>query len=536
MKRDETSSKKDVIYIDIEDDITSIIEKVKAASTSIVALVPPKRIGALQSVVNLKLLGRAAETANKRVVLITSDHGLSALAAGVALPVAKNLQSKPEIPEAPEPDVDNDDVIEGDEPTPIGATDGDEDLVVSAPAESPELAAHISRRTRPGVAVPDFDAFRNKIALIGGGIAIVIAFFVWAIFFAPHATITITAKTTPYGVSKSLTATPGVTLDADKGVLAANVKEIKKTATVDFTATGKKDVGEKATGKVKIKTDAVTILLTGLSVPAGSSVTSASGKVYTTDTAAVFPKGDGTTLSGITVGVTASAAGASYNGATGAATTSVSGVSSVAFTEATSGGTDKTITVVSEQDAQTAKDKLQSQDANAIKDELKKQFAADVVIVTESYTVVPGTPVVAPAVEQEATTAKLTVETTYTMLGLSRSDLRAIIDKDLTRQLAGLPNQSIYDLGLDKLQFAIYSLQDKTHRVTVQTTGAIGPSIDTDVLAKRLVGKREGEIIADIKTYEGIRDVKVNLSPFWVSAAPSVDKITVKFQIENAKN
>ena len=223
MKRDETSSKKDVIYIDIEDDITSIIEKVKAASTSIVALVPPKRIGALQSVVNLKLLGRAAETADKRVVLITSDHGLSALAAGVALPVAKNLQSKPEIPEAPEPDVDNDDVIEGDETTVTGATDEDEGLVVSAPDESPEPAAHISRRTRPGVAVPDFDAFRNKIALIGGGIAIVIAFFVWAIFFAPHATITITAKTTPYGVSKSLTATPGATLDADKGVLAANV-------------------------------------------------------------------------------------------------------------------------------------------------------------------------------------------------------------------------------------------------------------------------------------------------------------------------
>ena len=46
--------KKDVIYIDIEDDITTIIEKVKEAATSIVALVPPKRVGVLQSIVNLK--------------------------------------------------------------------------------------------------------------------------------------------------------------------------------------------------------------------------------------------------------------------------------------------------------------------------------------------------------------------------------------------------------------------------------------------------------------------------------------------------
>ena len=54
---------KDVIYIDTEDDITAIIGKVKAAKAKIVALVPPKRIGAIQSAVNLKLVHRAAEQA-----------------------------------------------------------------------------------------------------------------------------------------------------------------------------------------------------------------------------------------------------------------------------------------------------------------------------------------------------------------------------------------------------------------------------------------------------------------------------------------
>ena len=93
-----TTPKKDVIYVDIEDDITSVIEKVKEAKASIVALVPPKRIGVLQSVVNLKLLQRAATSAKKRVVLITNDQALIGLAAGVAMPVAKNLQSRPELP------------------------------------------------------------------------------------------------------------------------------------------------------------------------------------------------------------------------------------------------------------------------------------------------------------------------------------------------------------------------------------------------------------------------------------------------------
>lgn len=539
-KLDEAKTKKDVVYVDVEDDITSIIEKVKSSKSAIVALVPPKRLGALQSVVNLKLLDRAATSAHKRIVLITSDHALTALAAGVSLPVARNLQSKPEIAEKPELANEDDEVIEGSDVTPMAPPTEDDAVTEEiedeiAPAASAVTIASDRPRRRGAAGVPNFDAFRKKLLLIGGGVALLITFLVWAIVFAPRATITITAKTTPYSVNKPLTARSGATLDADKGIVPAVVKEIKKTASVDFQATGTKDVGEKATGKVKIKTDAYTILVSGLTVPAGSTVTSAGGKTYTTDGSVTFAKGDATGLSGASVGVTATASGASYNGATGSATMTVQGVSSVAFTEATGGGTDKTITVVSEQDAQAAKEKLQTQDATAIKSDLKKQFSADVIVIEESYVVVPGNPSVAPAVGQEATTAKLSVETTYSMIGLTRSDLRAIVEKDLTKQLAGLPNQTIYDAGLDAIRFAGYSTQDATYTVNVVTSGRIGPSIDTTALAKKLVGKREGEIIADVKTYEGIQNVNVSLSPFWVSTAPSADKITIKFLVDNAK-
>ena len=86
---------KDVLYIDVEDDITTIIGKIKASKDKIIALVPPKRIGVLQSAVNLRLLTRTAELNDKRIVLITNDHALSVLAASANIPVAKNLQSKP---------------------------------------------------------------------------------------------------------------------------------------------------------------------------------------------------------------------------------------------------------------------------------------------------------------------------------------------------------------------------------------------------------------------------------------------------------
>ena len=110
---------KDVIYIDTEDDITAIIGKVKAAKAKIVALVPPKRIGAIQSAVNLKLVHRAAEQADKRLVLISNNAALMALAGSAGIPVAKNLQSKPELAEIPALEVDDgEDIIDGDDLSP----------------------------------------------------------------------------------------------------------------------------------------------------------------------------------------------------------------------------------------------------------------------------------------------------------------------------------------------------------------------------------------------------------------------------------
>src|SRR5689334_15273302 len=111
---------KDVIYIDVEDDITAIISKVKASKEKIVALVPPKRIGVLQSAVNLRLLERASKQGKKRLVLITNNHALMSLAASASIPVARNLQSKPEIAPIATAEADeDDDIIDGNE-LPVG--------------------------------------------------------------------------------------------------------------------------------------------------------------------------------------------------------------------------------------------------------------------------------------------------------------------------------------------------------------------------------------------------------------------------------
>ena len=176
---------KDIIYIDVEDDITAIISKVKAAKEKVVALVPPKRIGVLQSAVNLRLLDRAAKQSDKRLVLITSNHALMSLAAAASLPVAKNLQSKPEIAEIPALDVDDgEDVIDG-EQLPVGelaktagqSEEASRDAAIAATlAEAPKLSERPSKpRVKSGVKVPNFNKFRKKLFLIiGGGVLFVL--------------------------------------------------------------------------------------------------------------------------------------------------------------------------------------------------------------------------------------------------------------------------------------------------------------------------------------------------------------------------
>ena len=92
---------KGIVYIDIEDEITSVIDKVESSAEKVLALVLPKHATTFLSSVNMRLLKRASDAAKKSIVLITSDEGILPLAGAARLHVAKSLQSKPAIPTTP---------------------------------------------------------------------------------------------------------------------------------------------------------------------------------------------------------------------------------------------------------------------------------------------------------------------------------------------------------------------------------------------------------------------------------------------------
>ena len=93
---------KETIYIETNDDITSILSKIQSSEKKIIALVPPKRPSVLLSSINIKLIARSAKKNNKVIVLVTTDDSLTKLAMSAKLPVAPSLKSRPVLPGAEE--------------------------------------------------------------------------------------------------------------------------------------------------------------------------------------------------------------------------------------------------------------------------------------------------------------------------------------------------------------------------------------------------------------------------------------------------
>ncbi len=189
--------KKDTVYIDNDDEITSITDKVQSASSNIVALVLPKRCTVLQSTVNMKILNRAATSAGKKVVLITSEAALLPVAGSAGMFVAKTLQSKPAVPKTPNYDENAiDEVTEGEnDETPIDpsksivelagstavaalAVSSDDDETIELGDEEAETATDGKKDKKKAdkkdkkLKVPNFDTFRAKLFAVIGGIVL----------------------------------------------------------------------------------------------------------------------------------------------------------------------------------------------------------------------------------------------------------------------------------------------------------------------------------------------------------------------------
>ncbi len=557
------NSPKDTIYIDVDDEITGIIDKLRSSDGKIVALVLPKRASVFQSIVNMKLLKRAADDAKKHLVLITTENGLLPLAGLAGVLVASSLTSKPAIPIAPSLTDDQEETVDEatgeteaspvlDASRPVGelaglsaaavAADGVEtidmtDLADEAEAgdlpDSKDITSATPKKLKKDqkLSVPNFERFR--LLLVLGGLILIglIVGGVFAFTVLPKATISITTNASNINTNLNLTADSTVNaFNPANHTLPAKLVTQSKTYNEQAAATGQKNNGIKATGSVTMTAQECNSVSPAADVPAGTGV-SYNGLTYITQSSVSFSptkvkngciyfaaSGD--------AAISAQVGGTNYNTSSNV-TFAVSGRSDVSATGAASGGTDNITKIVSQSDIDSAKAKISASD-DGIKTALNAQLVqAGLYGLAVTFNV--GAPTVTSSVNagDAADSVTVTEVVGYSMLGVQQADLKNLIDESVKKQI-DISKQSILDEGLRAAIFTQNSAGATSAQLTLQTVAVAGPQLNIETIKKLAAGKKSGDIQTALRSDPGVTDVTIKLSPFFVSSVPKkLNKITV---------
>ncbi len=560
---------KDTIYIDVDDDITAIIDKVKASTSKVVAVVLPKRASVLQSIVNMKLLKRTADNLKKNLVLVTTEPALLPLAGAVGVHVAKTPTSSPQIPPAPaKADTSTETVDEDmsvpldsdDEESPdltkdagsaatVGALsdatkkpdkddgvletlnlDNDDEDEKSKPAKSLKQKVLKNKHLK----IPNFNRFRTILLLsivgvIGLVVLAVFAFMVW-----PKASITIKTDATTVSNNLDITLDPQATsIDYVNSVIPAKSVTEQKTFTQTVNTTGQKNVGTTASGQVTLSASDCTTPYTyngSFTIPAGTGI-SYNNMTYITqnNTDMYIPHGGIgvciTYKATASTDITAQNPGAQYNAQIQNGT--VANYPEVVANGSASNGTDNIVPVVSQADLDTATTKINANNNSTALSDLSNQLKGQGYYPI-NVTLTAGSPQVTsnPGVGVQATTVTVTEIVTYTMFGAKESDLNALLESSITGQTN--KNQNIISNGLNESAFKQTGTSGNADQVNLTTTAIVGPNISVAQVKQEIKGKSAQAAISSIKQNPDVTKVTIKLSPFYVSSIPNnLSKITV---------
>ncbi len=591
---------KDVIYIEPEEDITDIISKIESSKSRIVALVPPKKAGVFKSIVNIKLITKAAASADKAVVLVTTDDSIVKLAATTRLPVTKDLNTAPAVPTVDDKidntevvsveedgrevkekteadkdekadeassdddsknDADKDDTEKDskeDEEESEGDDDSDDDSSDSD-SEEPEDSAK-DKKAKKGffakLAASDNKFLRwigtHPKVTIGCGIGLIalIIFCIWAFAIVPAVTITLELETTKGNFSEAVTFTQNLAEESiSEGKFYIEEKKAESKAEVEFEATGKKNVGEKASGTIKVthyfplssKGGTVAINNGATFTNSGLTYTVTNGSQISWDgdvTAAEkdcnnYTKGDnswkdyGCAVS-TTVTVTATESGTKYNisGTSSGWSSSVSGLDVIA-NNAMSGGSDKNVTIVQQSDIDEAMKKISSESGSASKDKLLATVSEGQFPIDSSFKQTTSDPVSSPKVGEEVEDgkkAKLTVTTTDTIFVLDEEKLKEFISEKAKLQ----EGYKIYEMNDPFIEN--FSKTESGYIGKLKTVYVAGSTITENEVVDTVKGKGIGTAKRDLADdFKGIKTITIDTSAPWVSSVPNnPEKITVK--------
>ena len=532
-----------IVYLDVDDEITSAAARIRSAEEGRVALVVPYGSRLATSRINFRLLAREAQTRDRRLSIVAGDAATRALAASAGLPVFGSVSEYEVALDAPTVTAATVTV-----PAPVAADgegelpDADATQVVAVPATTSTPVAPRSSSIRvagrrrwpafdPQPALDRVRAMDRPTVLVASGVlglaVVVVAIGAWLLL--PSASIVVTAREEAIGpVEMTIRADPAADVpDPAARVVPAERLSFDLLATDTFSSTDKRIEETAASGVVTFRSYNTGSANT---IPRGSVVSTEGGIRFRTRAAVTLARARFVPFQPVipstaSVAVDALALGPVGNVPANAITVVPPGedpiVTSVRNAEPTTGGTHEEFPRIAQADVDAAVDQLTLQlgtDFDAILAD-PSQRPDGLTLFLETRSIADPEPSVDPGslVGQEVESFELSLASTGTVTGVDTSPVSTIAETRVRETVAAdhrLVESSIQiDIGE-----ALVQGQDVSFPVTVRAT-------QVRVLdAEALRGQVKGRSLAEARSIlEQVGDVDMSVWPDWVTTIPTID-------------
>ena len=566
------------VYINLEDDVSKITTRLKHQSSGQIVLVCPKRCFLFSDSINLKLLKKQTDLLGKEIFILTMDEKGQTYAqeAGFELkylPKASPSKAFSDVKlpsrapalvqasvEAPiiEPVLGHfaeaaagiKNIAKKIVPAKILGTSSQPAPLKAPTIKFEEPKVEIKETLYPDVAEIKQDFFQepektHTRKIITGFVAVSLILVLLLVFvILPKATVVVYPKTELVTRDMEISASVNAkNLDPAKLVMPAAAVNETVSVSDKFQSQGKTQVGNKATGTVKI----YNFTKLPINLKASTTVLSSSGKTYnlvydvldlkpTQYSNARTKEVDASSL-GSSVDIIASSGGDDSNLPEGTRleiSNQVFGNRPLLLYAKTdseiSGGTTRYLSVISQADLDAAKTQLQSEALKQVRDKLAASggVLADGAYSENNQQFTTDNPALT---QTPSFTASL--QTAITGVSFNRNDLTNLIfqrigetlDTDKTLQQSS-PDQTVYKVKSLDVANGLAVLE-------VHFEGQAVFNVDLQNIAPELVGKSQSQVNEILRSKAAIDRVDITLAPSWQKYFPFfADKIQVSTSTE----
>ena len=524
-----------VIYLEPDDEITSVIDKIKKVNQDKVILVVPKAATILQSVVNLKILKQQTVRLGKAISIVTSDETGRNLAGQIGLTVYRDLAKRP-VEESAHPKIEPEELAK----MPKKTLDIQSSGVKFKPFKDEKRAGigveSISPKPIKSVESVEKVSSLKKLKII---IIILLAAALLELaagyFLLPKANVEAALKAEKLDKTYEIMAQKDALLNEETSTIPANVYTIEKEMSKDVATTGTKEVGEKAKGTITLTNE------TGTDQPLAATTrfVSSGGLVFRSTAVVTVPKAyldpGGNKINGTTsVSVVADASGEKYN--IGPSNFSIPGLAAAIQNKvygrsgaAMSGGSTRLIKIVSEADAKKAETELMAELINSGKEEALSKSNQDEEMAFDGSAggvVVSG--LSSPVVGTEAETFKYTLKAGISVMTVKKSDFYNLLTARINKEIP--QDKELLKGELEKTtENKVINLDTASGKMLISShvQAPVVAKMDMEVMKNNLKGKNINDAISYLKAFEEIDNASVFLWPFFARKVPDPKRIFI---------